>query len=203
MRVGILPTPGSNLGSLVGALTRLSADWKLIESGEELSNVDCLVLPGVGSFRSAMEDLERRDLPQAIKAFASIGKPILGICLGMQLLSEGSSEGGETKGLGLIPGYVTDLQMSPDSRVPHVGWNSVDYSKPHYILDDIPSGTDFYFVHSFAIHDIDGEYTVATTRHGDRFVSAVGRDNILGVQFHPEKSQKQGSHLLQNFLSTG
>lgn len=203
MKVGIVPTPGCNLGSLVGAVTRLSADWKVIESRNGLSKMDCLVLPGVGSFRSAMRDLERRGLAQAIRTFASNGQPILGICLGMQLLTEGSSEGGETTGLGIVRGNVTSLKTSPDSRVPHVGWNSVYYSRPHYLLDDIPSGTDFYFVHSFAMHNLDGEHTVATTQHGDRFVSMVGRENITGVQFHPEKSQKQGSRLLRNFLFTG
>lgn len=201
MKVGILPTPGSNLGSIIGAISKLTANWEIIESHRHINLVDRIILPGVGSFYSAMRELNNKKLPQAIKSFADKGNPLLGICLGMQLFCEGSTEGGQTEGLGLVRGTVTDLKASPETRVPHVGWNSVNIFRNHPVLDGIPSGTDFYFVHGLALQENQDTQTIATTHHGVDFVSSVGRGNIVGVQFHPEKSQKQGAHLLKNFLS--
>lgn len=148
-----------------------------------------------------MSYLNTKKLPQAIKSFAVNGNPLLGICLGMQLLCEGSTEGGQTEGLGLVRGGVTDLRAFPAARIPHVGWNSVDICMIHPIVEGIPSGTDFYFVHGFAMQENEDTQTIATTQHGVQFVSAVGQENVVGVQFHPEKSQKQGAQLLRNFLS--
>ena len=201
MKLGILPTAGSNLGSLVGAISRIVGKWEIIESRRQISNLDRIIIPGVGSFYSAMSELNNRELTGAIKSFANDGNPLLGICLGMQLLCEESREGGQLAGLALVRGSVANLRSSPATRVPHVGWNSVNISWSHPVFDGIPSGTDFYFVHGLAVQEGKDTQTIATTLHGVDFVSAVGRKNIVGVQFHPEKSQKQGARLLRNFLS--
>jgi len=127
--------------------------------------------------------------------------PYLGICLGMQLLASKGQEGDGSDGLGLVSGNAALLPSSQRYRVPHMGWNSIDILRPHPVLESIASGTDFYFVHSYAVSEFKPCEELARTNHGNSFMSATSRENVVGFQFHPEKSQKQGSRIINNFLN--
>ena len=145
----------------------------------------------------AMEILDRRGLVEPILSHAESGRPLLGVCLGMQLLFTDSVEHGLTRGLGIIPGHV--VRFPPGRQVPHMGWNSVIQSGDNRLFSGIPEGSDFYFVHSYIARPEHGGDVISETDHGGRFMSTVGRDNIFGVQFHPEKSQRLGMLLLKNY----
>jgi imidazole glycerol-phosphate synthase subunit HisH len=130
------------------------------------------------------------------------GRPVLGICLGMQLLAESGAEGGDVSGLGLLPGHVVRFRNgNPSTRIPHVGWNTVSFVRPSLLFSGLRSGGDFYFVHSYHFVPAVEDVTLAVSPYVDGFVSAVGRENVFGVQFHPEKSQRLGLRLIGNFLS--
>jgi glutamine amidotransferase len=149
-----------------------------------------------------MAHLRDRGFDQALREHTAQGIPLLGICLGMQLLAERGWEIRETAGLGLIPGEVRRLEPSNgDTRIPHVGWNQVAFARHCPLFEGIQSGTDFYFVHSYYLDCADAEAIVGRTAYCGGFTSAVARANVFGVQFHPEKSQKRGFHVLKNFLS--
>jgi glutamine amidotransferase len=158
-----------------------------------------LILPGVGAFGDAMENLRRDGLDCAIRDAVSAGKPLLGLCLGLQLLFTESDEFGTHKGLNLIPGQVRKFQ-DPALRVPHVGWNQIEGSQPNSLLKGIPEGSYFYFVHSYFVEPDRTEDILRWTDYGRRFCSIAYRGNVWGAQFHPEKSQDSGKKLLQNFL---
>jgi glutamine amidotransferase len=168
-----------------------------------LGRVGRVILPGVGNFRHGMEQLRQRGFEQVLREEVVAQQiPLLGICLGMQYLSTRSWESGETKGLGLIPGEVKRFQPAdPSVRVPHVGWNEVRFTTPSPLFEGVPDGSDFYFVHSYHFTDVAPGDTAARTEYAGGFVSAVAHDLVFGVQFHPEKSQKLGFKVLQNFLS--
>ena len=161
------------------------------------------MLPGVGSFGDGMEHLNSRGWPAKIKA--ALRRPhmaMLGICLGMQLLAETGFEGGESPGLGLIPGVVTRLDPpTPETRIPHVGWNEVHYSQESPLFSAIPNKSDFYFVHSFHFMPVRPADVLAYSPYCGKFVSAIGANNVFGVQFHPEKSARPGLQMLRNFLN--
>lgn len=156
-----------------------------------------LVVPGVGAFRDAMENLQAAGLDKAILEAAAENKPLLGICLGYQLLFEESEEWGLTKGLGIFTGKVR--RIPPGLRVPHMGWNQLEIKKPGTILAGIPDGAAFYFVHSYYVTSGSRDIVIAETEYGIKFASVVGRGNTFGVQFHPEKSSTLGLRILQNF----
>jgi imidazole glycerol-phosphate synthase subunit HisH len=177
----------------VGGRPVISADPDCIAGGDKL------VLPGVGAFGDAMENLRRRDLDGALLRAAEGGKPILGLCLGLQLLFSTSEEFGRHAGLGLIPGRVRRFD-GPALRVPHVGWNQVEDLRPDPLLENIPGGTYFYFVHSYYVEPECEEDALSWTVYGRRFCSIARRGNVWGAQFHPEKSQDAGKQLLRNFL---
>ena len=162
-------------------------------------NASHLVLPGVGSFRAAMLRLKQAGLVEAIRGYAQTGRPLLGICLGMQILASWGAEGGGEEGLNLISGKVVALQTGPGIRIPHVGWNTVHLQSTHPLFDDTKNEVDYYFVHSFAFEAEKENQVYSETVYGVRFPSAVGRENVFGVQFHPEKSQKNGLQILDNF----
>ncbi|MFS0775344.1 imidazole glycerol phosphate synthase subunit HisH [Neobacillus sp. 3P2-tot-E-2] len=197
--IGIVDYGMGNLFSVSKALERLNADYFISGDKEELLRADALLLPGVGSFRDAMEVLQ----VDAIKEFAASGKPLLGICLGMQLLFEDSDENGFTKGLGLLPGHVRRFSGTNAAgetyKVPHMGWNKLDFVKSSPLLDGLEE--DYvYFVHSYYVSAENSEALLAKATYHEEVSAVVGKDNIFGMQFHPEKSSKLGMALLSNFL---
>ena len=203
----------SNLRSVQKAFEHLDTEVTLVDTPDRLAQADRLILPGVGAFPAGMRGLQERGLIEPIKQAAREGKPLIGICLGMQLLFEASDEMGETEGLGLLPGQVTKIQDArskkqeagsspqPVLKIPHMGWNQLDVVRDHPLVRDLVSGTYAYFVHSYAIYPEDQSIVLATTEYGGPFASIVGRGKIYGLQFHPEKSQAVGLKLLRNFLS--
>ena len=195
-----------NLGSVRRSLEECGARPVVSSDPAVAAGASCLILPGVGAFADGMEHLESRGLAAAVRKAAAEGTPVLGICLGMQLLAERGFEGGETRGLGLIPGEVRRLVAdAPGTRIPHVGWNEVSprggiSPPPPSLFEGIPDRSDFYFVHSYAFRPAREADVAAVTSYCGGFVSAVASGNVFGVQFHPEKSSKRGFSLLKNFL---
>lgn len=197
--IGIVDYGMGNLFSVSKALERLNADYFISGDKEELLRADALLLPGVGSFRDAMAVLQA----DTIKEFAASGKPLLGICLGMQLLFEDSDENGLTKGLGLLPGKVRRFPGKTGEgetyKVPHMGWNKLEFVKSSPLLEGLEE--DYvYFVHSYFVSADNSEVLLAKANYHEEVSAVVGRDNIFGMQFHPEKSSKLGMALLNNFL---
>jgi imidazole glycerol-phosphate synthase subunit HisH len=202
--IGIIDYGMGNLHSVCSALKRINQPYILSGDPEELQNTDGLLLPGVGSFKDAMSELEKTGLAEFIKNEAKNGKPLMGICLGMQLLFEGSSENGITKGLGLLPGRVERFTgTTSDGRsykVPHMGWNDLNFLKSDQpLVKGIDEG-HVYFVHSFVVQTENKEVLAAVAHYEDVEVPAVvGSGRIMGTQFHPEKSSVTGMSILQNF----
>jgi imidazole glycerol-phosphate synthase subunit HisH len=197
--IGIVDYGMGNLFSVSKALERLNADYFISGDKDELLSADALLLPGVGSFRDAMEVLQ----VDTIKEFAASGKPLLGICLGMQLLFEDSDENGFTKGLGLLPGHVrrfSGMNAAGETyKVPHMGWNKLEFVKSSPLLDGLEE--DYvYFVHSYYVSAENSDVLLAKANYHEEVSAVVGKDNIFGMQFHPEKSSKLGMGLLSNFL---
>ena len=176
-------------------------DCEIIKSSELSDENTHLVLPGVGNFHQVMSSKNIFDIKKAVHDFANTGKPILGICLGMQLLSEWGEEGGGIEGLGLIGGKVDRMFENKGTRLPHVGWNSVDFLHDHPLFSSLKNNLDFYFVHSYQFIPKHNESIFASTNHGRDFTSIVIERNIIGVQFHPEKSQSNGLRMLENFCA--
>ncbi|HTT94855.1 MAG TPA: imidazole glycerol phosphate synthase subunit HisH [Solirubrobacterales bacterium] len=196
-RVLVLDYGMGNLRSVEKALEHVGARAAIGADPDEVRAADGLVLPGVGAFPRAMERIRATGLDQLIAARAAAGTPILGICLGLQLLFESSEELGGAAGLGLLPGPVTALE-APGLKVPHIGWSPVRWERDSRLAAGIASETPFYFVHSFAPRPA-GEDALGSAEYGERFVCAAERDNVFGVQFHPEKSSAAGLRLLANF----
>jgi imidazole glycerol phosphate synthase glutamine amidotransferase subunit len=189
-----------NLVSIEQALTGVGADVTITRDPATLTAADALVVPGVGAAAPAMARLAAAGLVDPIRAWIAGGRPYLGICLGLQLLFDGSDEDGAVT-LGVIAGRTTRLVDAP--TLPHIGWNQVERTREHAAFARIAPGADFYFVHSYAGSPVgpDAERTVlARTTHGGSFVSAVARDNVLGVQFHPVRSGSDGLRLLENVV---
>lgn len=192
-----------NLGSVKRALEECGADVIISDDPAACEQVDHIVLPGVGGFADGMAALTCGGWVNALRiATQNTGIPLLGICLGMQLLADKGFEGGETDGLGLIPGEVSRLVSDTlETRIPHVGWNEVHHGTVHPLFAGIPTATDFYFVHSYHFVSTYATDVLASTPYCGSFVSAVARDTVCGVQFHPEKSSLAGFQLLKNFLA--
>ena len=202
MSVAIIDYGMGNQGSVRRALDELGCAPFVAESPGDLAHADRIVLPGVGSFGDGMRHLTEGGWIEALRGEISCGKPLLGICLGMQLLAQHGTEGTPTEGLGFISGEVVRLDtLGCTLRVPHVGWNSLTCcSTTSNLLNGIPSGTDFYFVHSFAFRAPEANL-LATADYGIEFAAVVSNgQRVFGTQFHPEKSSKAGFRLLQNFL---
>lgn len=198
--IGVLDYGMGNLSSVTNALEYLGLENCLLHSTDDFKNISHLIIPGVGSFAKAMENLQNRGFVESIKSFNNDGLPILGICLGMQLLAEKGTEPYECDGLGLVKGTV-DLFPDKSIRVPHVGWNGIKVVNNHPILEDVKLTADFYFVHSYQFHVENENSIIAKTEYGIEFPSIVKNEkqNVVGIQFHPEKSQKQGLQILTNF----
>lgn len=201
VRIAVVDYGMGNRRSVQKALEHVGARAEITSDHGKLRAADGLVLPGVGAFPLAMRRLSELRLDAPIRAVAAAGKPLLGICLGMQLLFDRSEEFEPTAGLGLIAGDVTPLHAG-DLRIPHIGWNEVELERSCPLTAGLPSaGCAFYHVHSFAARPDDSADLVATTTYGERFATIVAHDSVLGVQFHPEKSSRHGLRMLENFVA--
>jgi glutamine amidotransferase len=208
MKVGVIDYGVGNLGSVLRALEELRVTPSLVTRALDMHAMDCLLLPGVGNFADCARMLEKGGWPSGLRdEVQGAGKPLLGVCVGMQLLASVSMEGSGadtegTPGLGFIPGRVEHLRtLGCDLRVPHVGWNAVSpASAQGGLFDGIPSGTDFYFVHSYVFVTDEPGDVLAATDYGIPVTAAVRRGNVWGTQFHPEKSSRAGLRLLRNFI---
>jgi imidazole glycerol-phosphate synthase subunit HisH len=199
-RIAVVDYGMGNRRSVVKALEHVGADVSLTGELSSIADADGLVVPGVGAFGAAMSNLRAAGLDEAITDAAGRDVPVLGICLGMQLLFERSYELGVNDGLGLIGGEVTRL-VSGSLRIPHIGWNEVSFERRSPLTAGLPQGgTAFYHVHSFAVRPRDPADVLGSTEYGERFATIVASGNVLGTQFHPEKSSIHGLALLRNFV---
>jgi imidazole glycerol-phosphate synthase subunit HisH len=207
MKIAVVDYGMGNLASVQRAFAKLGASPFIARKPEELGQAARIVLPGVGSFAEGMVNLRQGGWVEAIRdQVLTHGKPLLGICLGMQLLGELGTEGGETPGLGLISGRITHMtRLGCELRIPHVGWNAIERtqtgSRPK-LLSGIPDHTDFYFVHSYVFEPEDPAHLLAQCEYGLPLAAVIGKDQVFGTQFHPEKSSKAGFRLLQNFMDS-
>ena len=199
--IAVLDYGMGNRRSVVKALEHVGADVALTGDPVQLAAADGLVIPGVGAFAAGMAALTERGLTEPLRRAAAEGRAVLGICLGMQLLFERSSELGETAGLGLLAGEVTRLGIgTPPVRIPHIGWNEVTLVRSCPLTAELPAGgAAFYHVHSYAARPADPADVVATTTYGETFATIVARGAVMGTQFHPEKSSTHGLALLRGF----
>ena len=186
-----------NLPSVTKALQRIGVETEIVDAPDAIDDrFDALVLPGVGHFGSGMRNLRERNLDGALKDWASSGKPLLGICVGLQLFLDSSDEDADAKGLGIVPGRVRRLSAP---KVPHMGWNTLDVKPEAEVLSALDADDMAYFVHSYYV-DVDEDAVAATTTYEETFCSGVERDNVVGFQFHPEKSADVGRRLLKRFF---
>lgn len=201
--VGIIDYGMGNLLSVCHAVEKAGGDFRICKTPAEARGSERIILPGVGAFGDCMKNLGERGLVDILhRLVLEEGVPILGICLGMQVMARRSFEGGEHKGLGWFEADVVRLvPTDPSMRVPHIGWNDVTYRKASVLSDGLPASPDFYFVHSYYMSCDMTDDILATCDYGGTVTAAVGRDNIIATQFHPEKSQGYGLRIIENFLS--
>ena len=192
--LAIVDSGGANIASLLFALERLGVDAELTTDARTIESADRVILPGVGAAQNAMQRLREHQLIDVIR---ELTQPVLGICLGMQLLADGSEEE-DVECLGVIPGIAAKLPAGSDCPVPNMGWCRIQNSAEHDALRNLGDGTYFYFLHSYALPVSD--YTLAEAEHADSFSAIVGNRNFVATQFHPERSSAAGARLLQNFL---
>ncbi len=188
-----------NLRSVQKGLEKVGAKVNVTDRAKDLRTAKGIVLPGVGAFRDCIHELTKLGLIDTLLEEISSGKPYLGICLGLQILFEESEEFGRCNGLGIFKGKVIRFRES-DLKIPHMGWNTINIKKSSSILKDIPDQSYFYFVHSYYVVPEDSEIILTSTEYGVEFTSSVSKNNIFGVQFHPEKSQALGLKMLGNFV---
>ena len=201
MTIAILDYGAGNLRSVELAFARLGVPTVVTNDAAVAMQADGLILPGVGAFADAMQALENSGLIPALIHANETGKPLLGICLGMQALFEGSEEGEGVKGLGFVKGFVRRLPDVKGLKIPHMGWNNIRAEKKSPLLQDLPEEPYVYFVHSYACFADNADDVLTTTEYGVRFCSSVQRGNVFGTQFHPEKSGRVGEQMLKNFAA--
>jgi glutamine amidotransferase len=202
--IGIIDYEMGNLGSVLKGFEKVGGDARIINTPEEIAKVDKLVLPGVGAFADAIRTLREKELVGPILEYVAGGRPFLGICLGLQLLFDVSYEDGEHTGLGIIPGKVvpfdfSNIQTERKLKIPHMGWNQLRWQRPVPVLAGLEQGCSVYFVHSYYVVPDDPAVTATVTDYGVDFTSMIWKDNVYATQFHPEKSQKVGLKMLENF----
>lgn len=193
-QVAIIDSGGANIASLLAAFERLGISARLTADADIIRNARRVILPGVGAARDAMTRLHKADLVDVIP---QLKQPVLGICLGMQLLCERSEED-DTKCLGIIPGTACKLPVADSFPVPNMGWCATEPVVSHPVLKNVADGAHFYYVHSYALPE--SRYTIAKTRHADTFTGMLCKDNFVAAQFHPERSSNAGAQILANFL---
>lgn len=207
MHMSIIDYGMGNLRSVQKAFEKTGCDAEIVNTAQSVDDASALVLPGVGAFRKCFENLDRRGLISSITASIRSGKPFLGICLGLQILFSDSEEFGTCPGLDVIKGRVVRFpaeQRAADGmllKIPHMGWNVLNVKKQAPHLCGIEAGAYFYFVHSYYVAPDDPAVIATTTGYGTEFVSSIWQDNVFACQFHPEKSQAAGLHLLKNFTA--
>ena len=190
-----------NLRSVQKAFEKLGVAAEICDSAEKLSGAEKLVLPGVGAFRDAIRELQDKGMIDVLREHVDADRPFLGICLGLQMLFDRSCEDGNWDGLGFLAGEVQRFEEAEGLKIPHMGWNQLSLAKPCPLLRGIPDDAYFYFVHSYFVVPEDESVVAARTEHGQTFVSMVNRGAMFATQFHPEKSQRVGLKLLENFAS--
>lgn len=199
--LAVIDYGAGNLRSVLHALNYLGVESiRVVHHPRDLQGARKIILPGVGAFGAGMQKLHEQGLVGALKDALATGIPYLGICLGMQFMFEYSDEMGIHQGLGLLPGAVTRFPALGPLKVPHMGWNELQPLRESPLLKDVPAGSFAYFVHSYYCVPADHQDALIEVDYGIRFTAAVARDNLYGVQFHPEKSQRTGLHILSNFL---
>lgn len=205
--IAIVDIGCGNIGAVANMMRRVSDHVRVASTPEAVASADKIVLPGVGAFDNVASSFRQAPVRDAVMEGIGQGKPFLGICVGMQLLAEGSAEGGEP-GLGLVPGAclrIPDGQPAPPGfpmqrlPVPHMSWNDIKVLSPHPLLEGLDDRARFYFVHSYHVRPASREHVIAETEYGIALAAVIGRDNVLGVQFHPEKSHRYGLRLFENF----
>ena len=197
--IAILDYEMGNLRSVQKGFERVGHSATITSDPAVLADSEKIVLPGVGAFRDAIAALRERKLVEPIRAAVEAGKPFLGICLGLQLLFDKSFEDGEYEGLGIVPGEVVRFRVPSEYKVPHMGWNQVEFRRRPPLFDGVDEGTHFYFVHSYYVVPQDDAVVATETDYARPFCSSIWRDRLFAVQFHPEKSQAAGLRLLKNF----
>ena len=209
-KITVLDYKCGNIFTIINALSKQGYEVDVTESFKSIVNSNKIILPGVGAFSAGIDSLKARNLDEALKIFVKKGNPILGICLGMQLLLSNSSEFGHHEGLNFIKGNVKKLKIEKNKKIPHTGWNNIQINNFSInknklvgkFLNGIKDNSYFYFVHSFAAQDSDKRNNLSYTIYGgDKFSSIISKENVFGTQFHPEKSGKVGHSLLKNFLN--
>ncbi len=200
--IAVIDYDMGNLHSACKGLEKAGGTPKITDLAKDIERADAVVLPGVGAFDPAVQHLRSRHLVQPIKDAIASGKPFLGICLGLQILFEASEEGVEA-GLGIVPGVVRRFRSEPNLTIPHMGWNQLEITQNKLCLwQDLPSHAHVYFVHSYYVDLSDASYQAASVTHGSQTVTAaIARDNLMAVQFHPEKSSDNGLKILSNFVT--
>ncbi|MBL42188.1 MAG: imidazole glycerol phosphate synthase subunit HisH [Rhodospirillaceae bacterium] len=200
MKIGIIDFGVGNINSIFSMYRHLGVTTEVVSSHHEISNLDKIILPGVGSFDYGMISIRKKGFFDILNKKVLIEqKPILGICLGMQIITNGSEEGSEN-GFGWIEGFSKKFKFTNNElKIPHMGWNNIKKNKDHYILSNLKINSRFYFSHGFHV-ECKNNYVVTTTDYGYIFDSIIAKENIVGVQFHPEKSHKFGMKVLENFV---
>ena len=201
--IGIIDYDAGNIRSVEKALSYLGEKTVVSRDPDILKSVDKVILPGVGSFGQAMENLHRYELVPVIRDMIENGKPFLGICLGLQLLFESSEESPGAEGLGILKGKILKIPSSPGLKIPHMGWNSLQLQNNGRLFRNIPQDTYVYFVHSYYLQAQEPEIVKAVTGYGTEIHASVEKDNVFACQFHPEKSGKYGLEVLKNFAELG
>ena len=207
MKIAILDYDIGNVQSIINAFSKFSVDTILTRSKSEILDSDGLVIPGVGSYSIGMENLRKYSLDKIIYKYVDLNKPILGICLGMQVLMDESEEFGYTKGLGLIKGKVDKIKIKDKNnfKLPHIGWSNLFNTKKHWdntILEGINKNDFFYFVHSYCVQPSNPENILSETSYSNyNFCSVLKKNNIYGTQFHPEKSSTKGLEIIENYIN--
>jgi len=197
--IAIIDYGMGNLRSVHKAFEAVGHQAVVTREAQVIGNASHVVLPGVGAFGDCMANLERYRLIDPVRTAVQSGKPFLGICLGLQLLFTESEEFGTHKGLDIIPGKVKRFAIDSAMKVPHMGWNQVNYQRPCPLFDGIANGSHWYFVHSYFVDPTDKAVAATTTTYGITFISSIWHDNVVACQFHPEKSQSVGLRLIKNF----